>query len=103
MQSLHSRKAEERFYPEQWGRQGAPAEFSAVVGAAVGLAVSFMSPTDSLGVLHSEPKPSSGHLKTRGDSTRVTFWIPILKALALEDPLPPAVHETSCTEGRKSA
>lgn len=51
-----------------------------------------------LWVLHSEPKQSSGHLKTTGDSTRVTFWIPILKALALENPLPPAIHERLCTE-----
>lgn len=96
MGSLHSRKAEERCSPEQRGRQDASAEFSSVAGAAVGFAVSFMSHTDSCESCIQSL--SNGHLKTTGNSTGVTFWIPILKALALEDPLPPAIHERSCTE-----
>lgn len=102
MESLHSRKAEERPSPEQKGRQDASEKFSAVVGSAVGLAASFMSYIDSCeSFIHS--LSSLVAIQRLQETILVTFWILLLKAWALGDSnsritLPPAIHEMSCTE-----
>lgn len=84
MESLHSRKAEERPSPEQKGRQDASEKFSAVVGSAVGLAASFMSYTDSCeSCIHS--LTSLVAIQRLQETILVTFWILLLKAWALGD------------------